>query len=29
MIEFKKIHVDKKSGEGGDGVETMTKEDVQ
>ena len=29
MIEFKKIHVDKKSGEGGEGVETMTKEDVQ
>lgn len=29
IAEFKKIHVNKRSGEGGEGVETMTKEDVQ
>ena len=29
MIEFKKIYVDKKESEEGEGVETMTKDDVQ
>ena len=29
IIEFKKIHVDKKGSKEGEGVETMSKEDVQ
>ena len=29
LIEFKKIHVDKKESKEGEGVETMSKEEVQ